>query len=52
LTEKSARRARKVTKRKMCNMHLLEACKATCKGGKGAESDGKKDRQDAFIRSI
>jgi hypothetical protein len=42
LTVKSARRARKVTERKMGNMHLLEACKATCKGGKSAKRGGKK----------
>jgi hypothetical protein len=41
-----------VTERKMYNMHLLEACKAICKGGKVEESDGKKDKQYKFIRSM
>jgi hypothetical protein len=41
---KRARRARKVTERKMSNKHLLEAGKIyICKGGKGEKSDGKKD---------
>jgi hypothetical protein len=51
-------RARKVTERKICNTHLLEAWKVTLKydengrkkGEKGEESDGKKDGQYAFIK--
>jgi hypothetical protein len=41
---KRARRARKVTERKMSNKHSLEAGKLYIyKGGKGEKSDGKKD---------
>jgi hypothetical protein len=52
LMEKKRRRARKVTERKMDNMHLLEVYKAMRKAGKSEKSDGKKDRQYAFIRSM
>jgi hypothetical protein len=49
---KRARRARKVTERKMSNKHSLEAGKLyISKGGKGEKSHGKKDGQYAFIRS-
>jgi hypothetical protein len=45
--------------KKMCNTHLLEVWEATFKcekkgekGREGEESDGKKDMQYAFIRSM
>jgi hypothetical protein len=46
-------KGRKVTERKMGNMHFLEAGKDNFKGcGKSEKSDGKKDMQYAFIRSM
>jgi hypothetical protein len=45
-------KARKVMARKKVNMHLLEAYKATHVKGKSEKSDGKKDMQYAFIRSM
>jgi hypothetical protein len=41
-----------VTERKKVNMHLLEAYKTTHVKGKNEKSDGKKDMQYAFIRSM